>query len=1122
MNDNEQDNEPLTLAEQLTINFYNWERRGRGWNVWGYPVELEPPYVPFFHTLPFEPEEIDDGRKPTFLSSIADKFQKKSLPSPKESQPALIDYSDDIVPSPSNDNSTLSEISITLLPHQKITFDSAEQFLLNLSNCSSPLSFEIIGTKESISVRFTCRSTDLLQLRQQVKAYFPDSVLSEEIEPLENICNYEHENAVIDFGLSHEFMRPLRTFIGFDPDPLIGIIGAMEDLEESEVGVFQILFQAVRNPWTESIQRSVIDYEGNPFFVDSPEMVHLAKEKIRKPLFGAVIRVAGQSLRSERAWDIAKGIGGGLTQLANPQSNELIPLTNDDYDDHLHWNDLLARQTHRSGMILNSEELVSLLHLPSMSVRASKLSRETKKTKPVPDIATGHNFIIGENVHQGKRTAVTLSTAQRLRHMYLIGATGTGKSTLLLNQIVQDIESGLGVAVLDPHGDLIDRIIGHIPEERHKDVVLLDPSDSDWPVGLNILTAHSKIEKTVLSSDLVAAFKRLSTSWGDQMTSVLGNAVLAFLESNKGGTLVDLRHFLVEPAYRKTFLETVKDQSVVYYWQKEFPLLTSKPLGPILTRLDTFLRPKLIRNMVAQKNGLIFEDILNNKKIFLAKLSHGLIGEENSYLLGSLIVSKIQQAAMARQSKELSTRDEFYMYIDEFHNFITPSMASILSGARKYGLGLVLAHQELRQLWNRDTEIGNSVISNPCTRICFRLGDFDAKKLEDGFSTFDARDLQNLGVGEALCRIERNDYDFNLKTTILKAPDSKLASERRDRITTLSRERYAVRKDEVEKIIEKALTPVQPPRPVTPPVKVEPPPTKRTEKTATIKRNGNFSSEEICFLKFLSKHPDMFVTQVYKELELSGYKGDKLKGVLMDKGLITQEETRKGKGGRLAKVLSPTDKGFKAIKDSPLKGKGGDAHRHLQLMIKEQAELYGWKATIEERIPGSLESVDIGLKKGDLRVAIEVSATSRADYEVQNIRKCLDTGYDYIISVSSDSKQLSTLKTAVRKAFTGRERERIRFSLPPKVKDLLHGISPTGIVSENGVVSGLITGKKELMGTKEASELLDISRHTLYEWVVQRKVPFVKVGSLTKFRRDALEKWLDRRSQEEDRRDFLE
>ncbi len=785
-----------SLAEELTANFYLWEKRGRGWQVWDGPVELEPPFEQFFHSRSIERSPIDDGRKPGFLKSLFGKLKGASEKSRSLIPSQFIDTDYRLTPSSFSSSSPLIEISVSLPPDQRVNSEMAEQFLLSLCYCSFPLAFELVGTSEAISVQLVCRKDDLLQVRQQLKAYFPAATLSE--NKLISASDGSKETLVVDFGLSYEFMRPLRTLRNFDADPLIGTIAALENLHSGETGLLQILFQAARRPWAESIQRSVNGSEGRSFFADAPEMSQLAREKIRKPLFAVVIRAAGQSPSDSRIWDIVKGLAGSLVPLASPNSNELIPLQNDDYDDFDHWNDVLLRQSRRGGMLLNSEELVSMVHLPSISVRSEKLIREAKKTRWAPSLATGHAFTLGENIHQGKNLPVTLHPEQRLRHMHVIGATGTGKSTLLINSIIQDIRSSRGVAVLDPHGDLIDQILGHIPEERFEDVVLFDPSDVDYPVGFNILSAHSEVEKNVLASDLVAVFQRLSTSWGDQMTSVLGNAILAFLESTEGGTLAELKQFLMEEDFRNRFLRTVTDQEIVYYWLKEFRLLRGNPQASILTRLNNFLRLKLIRNVVAQKKGLNFNDILNGKKIFLAKLAQGLIGEENAHLLGTLIVSKIHQVVMARQTKDISKREEFYLYIDEFHNFVTPSLASILSGARKYHLGLILAHQELRQLWNRDSELANSVISNPGTRICFRLGDFDAQKLESGFSHFDREDLQNLGTGEAIVRIERAEYDFNLKALPPPQVSPEVAKTRQEKLIALSRRKYGVPREEIE------------------------------------------------------------------------------------------------------------------------------------------------------------------------------------------------------------------------------------------------------------------------------------------------------------------------------------
>jgi len=957
-----------SLSEQLTRDFYRWERRGRGWQFWYDVVELEPVFEPFFyHQVPFQPA-VDDGRRPTFFSSLLERLHGFLTGSSKTDQifaPSTLDMVDEPEPVIFDDTSDLHQTTISLSPKQKVPLEYAEQFLLNLSSCSLPLSFEIIGTAESSSIQLVCREPDLVQVRQQLNAYFPDAVVYKGGQTLENLWDDYKHTIAIDFGLSQEFMRPLRTFKNLEPDPLTGIVAALENLDEGEMGIFQVLFQTARQSWAESILRSVTDWQGRSFFADSPETVHLAREKVERPLFAVVIRVVGQSRSASRAWEIARGLAGGLTQVANPQSNELIPLSNEGYDDSLHSEDVYYRQSRRNGMLLNSEELVCLIHPPSVSVRAAKLRRELKKTKAAPAIASGHQFVLGENVHQGQKKPVTLSGEQRLRHMHIIGATGTGKSTLLLKLIIQDIENGLGVGVLDPHGDLIDRILGYVPEERFDDVVLLDPSDSDYPVGLNILSAYSEQDKTVLSSDLVGVFRRLSTSWGDQMNSIFGNAILAFLESERGGTLMDLRSFLVEKDYRRSFLETVEDQDVIYYWQKVFPQLRGRLQAPILTRLDTFLRPKPIRFMVAQKEGLNFQSILDGRKIFLAKLAHGLIGVENAYLLGTIIASKFHQAAMARQAKSVSERENFYLYIDEFQNFVTESMTEILSGARKYNFGLVLAHQELRQLWSRDTELANSVISNPCTRICFRLGDFDAKKLEDGFSTFDAKDLQNLGVGEAIARIERAEYDFNLKTSVPPDISPELIRKRREEIINLSRDKYARPREQIGAEMAKAKTAISEKEPV--------PETQRP------------SFEEI---------KEEVKQEIIREPTLS-YRRKKAKEEL-----------------------------------PALAGKGGQKHKYYQHLIRQTAEACGYRAMIEQTTEDGSGSVDVHLERDGKKIACEISVTSTDEQELGNIEKRLAAGYNQVILCSPAEKTLKKVKKLTLEKLPEAEREKLLFFSP--------------------------------------------------------------------------------------------
>lgn len=956
--------------ELLTEQFFAWEKRGRGWQIWEEAVWPEPPFKPFFfHWIP-PTEPMDDARRPSFIGSLIEKTKSHILK--KAAPPAIEEAEEEEAPAIADDCPDLVELAIALPANQVVTWDIAEQFLLGLSYASYPIALEVIGLSNRIVLQMVCTESDSMQLRQQIEAYFPEAVVSEQTGFLEQLWLDLGSQApfIAEFGLSNEFMLPIRVSRNFNVDPLIAVAGSLSNIESSEIGILQIIFQPVHSPWAESIMRAVTGIDGKPFFVDAPQISSLAKAKVSRPLFAAVVRVAANSREYERSLQIAKALGGALSQFADPAGNELIPLANDGYPDDSHEDDLLARQTHRSGMILNSEELISLVHFPSTSVRSEKLVRDERRTKIAPTIALGHSTIIGENLHNGKRTEITLSPQQRIQHTYIIGASGTGKSTLLLNMIIQDIRNGEGVGVLDPHGDLIDRVLDYVPENRLSDVILFDPSDEDFPIGFNILSAHSEQEKTLLSSDLVAGFRRLSTTWGDQMTSVLGNAILAFLESEKGGTLSDLRRFLVEKDFRQSFLESVKDQQVVYFWQKEFPLLISKPQGPLLTRLDTFLRPKLIRHMICQKeNRLDFRKIMDGKKIFLAKLAQGAVGEENSYLLGTLIVSKIHQMAMGRQELSEAKRQSFFLYIDEFHNFITPSMASILSGARKYRLGLVLAHQELRQLWNKDADVASAVISNPYTRICFRCGDFDAQKLKDGFSFFESKDLQNLGTGQAIVRIEKAEYDFNLKTFSSPTVDSEEARKRQEQIITLSRSAYASKRKDVEKLLL-----------------IEEP----------IKR-------------ILAESPTKEIIKVQKST------------IPEQKEKSAQKEIKEPVPKKSAVKLEVPP----SLLSTP--GRGGQQHKYLQQLIKKLAEGKGYKATIEDQVLGGTGSVDVGLEKDGYRIACEISITTSDEHELGNIQKCIAAGFNQVAMISPEKKVLTKIKRLVEDALEKESFKKVAF-----------------------------------------------------------------------------------------------
>lgn len=1027
----------ITVSASLNQNFYQWEKRGRGWTVWDGPVELEPPFTPFVHSYNgrFAPP-IDDGRSPTRVGSWLEKLKNRltgAVENTAYNENSVISEPD---PGYFVERSPLVEIAISVPPDYAIVKQTAEQFILSLTAIRLPVSFEVIGTQRSIVFQLACRELDAPRVRQQLKAYFPEAVFSINENPLREIWVEEAESIVIDFGLSNEFMRPLREFRSFDVDPLIGIIGALSNLEPREVGILQVLFQPARNSWAESIMRSVTGFQGESFFADAPEMVGLAKEKIERPLFAAVIRIASLSSNFERTRDIAISMGGVLAQFSRPGSNELIPLDNEDYDDFCHEEDLLLRQSRRSGVLLNTSELASLIHLPSASVRSEKLSRETRRTKAAPVITLDHSLLLGENTHQGKTIAVTVSAEQRLKHTHVIGATGTGKSTLLLNSIIQDIEAGEGLGVIDPHGDLIDQILGYIPDKRFDEVVLFDPADTEFPIGFNILSTHSELEKNILASDLAAVFRRLSTSWGDQMTSVLGNAILAFLESEKGGTLLDLRRFLIDPVFRKLFLESVKDPEVIYFWQKEFPLLTGRPQAPVLTRLDTFLRPKIIRNMVGQKHNKIdFENILNKRKILLVKLAQGLIGEENTYLLGAFIVSKLHQIVMGRQELGERERENFWLYIDEFQNFVTPSMAAILSGARKYHLGLILSHQDLEQLSRRDSEVASSVISNPATRVCFRLGDFDARKLQEGFSYFSAEDLQNLSVGEAICRIERADYDFNLRTAGLSQMDPKLALQRRQHLVALSREKYASGRKKVEdNLFEPKVTTDAAD------IKAGDSNGQRSSKWDATNITVNGESSRMARDETTHRNPI--------SLGLSKVKTD----------TRSRDQTQRREIGPVSPESASADRFNKAdntdaqtIQSSP--GRGGQQHKRLQSALRHLGQSKSYLASIEKPMLGGTGSVDVVLERNNVSIACEISVTTDLQHELENLHKCLAAGFDHVVMISGSARTLNLAKKVAIGSISDADFARVQFLLFEQFSAFLETLD-AGIASTEKAIRG--------------------------------------------------------------------
>jgi hypothetical protein len=387
--------------------------------------------------------------------------------------------------------------------------------------------------------------------------------------------------------------------------------------------------------------------------------------------------------------------------------------------------------------------------------------------------------------------------------MYLIGKTGTGKSTLLLNMAAHDIEMGYGLALIDPHGDLAEEILVSIPERRIKDVIYLNPADLDYPLAFNPLENVAPDGRYLVASGMISVLKKVwAEFWGPRLEHILRHALLTLLE-NPGSTLLDLPRLLTDERIRFAMLRRVTHPQVREFWLSEFAKysawLRSEAISPILNKIGQFLTSIPLRNIVGQRQSTLdFRKIMDEGKILIVNLAKGKIGEDNCALLGAMIVTKLQLAALSRADIPESNRRGFYLYVDEFHNFLTLSFADILAESRKYGLNLVLAHQYLLQL---DEKLRAAVLGNVGTIISFRVGGEDAKILEREFyPVFGEADFTNLPNYHIYLKLLIDGAPSKPFSAVTLPPVPKKKSFRQE-IIEISRAAYAKPRKEVERKI---------------------------------------------------------------------------------------------------------------------------------------------------------------------------------------------------------------------------------------------------------------------------------------------------------------------------------
>ena len=413
--------------------------------------------------------------------------------------------------------------------------------------------------------------------------------------------------------------------------------------------------------------------------------------------------------------------------------------------------------------------------------------------------------LFGETTFRNQNQKFGIKVDDRRRHMYVIGKSGMGKSTLLENMIAQDINKGRGLAVVDPHGDLAEKIIRYIPDRRVEEVVYFNPADAEYPIAFNVVEQVEPHLRHLVASGLIGVFQKLwADSWGPRLEYILRNAILAVLDY-PDSTLLAITRMLSDKNFRKRVVEKIQDPVVKAFWVNEFSSyndkFASEAVAPIQNKVGQFLSSSLIRNIVGQiRSSIDLRKIMDEGKILIMNLSKGRIGEDNSALLGSMMITKLQLAAMSRVDTPEEERRDFYLYVDEFQNFATDSFANILSEARKYHLSLVLAHQYIEQLTD---SVRAAVFGNVGTLVVFRVGATDAEFLAKEFlPLFNEEDLVNIPKFNFYIKLMIDGLTsdpFSART--LPPLSQNEQTNNAERVIDYTRSHYASRRDVVEEEI---------------------------------------------------------------------------------------------------------------------------------------------------------------------------------------------------------------------------------------------------------------------------------------------------------------------------------
>lgn len=637
-------------------------------------------------------------------------------------------------------------------------------------------------------------------VEKQITSFYPDTTV--DIVEDYNIFTEQSVAATQVLVPTKPYTSVFRTYNELKSDPLSSITNAFSKLKTSEGAAIQFVFRPVKNGWQTKLQQeasniinqkkkrnwfSPIAWLGALFdlFTQGEEALSLGNdtpsgervsqmaeeysrsvdEKANSPGFECVIRIVASSDTPTRAQSVLNGVLAAFSQFNDVRGNSFaVPKIS---RKGAILKNFVRRNPRRSikqrltspKVILGTREMTSFFHLPNIKYnKVDMIKWQKSKVAPAPKTIPDEGLYLGQNVYRGDRKQIYMNTEDRFRHFYIIGQTGTGKSSIIQLMARQDFHNGNGMCVIDPHGSLIEDLLPYIPRERADDVIYFNPADTERPMGLNLLEADTPEEKDLVALDAMNMMVKMfgNEVFGPRIQDYFRNGCLTLMDDEEeGGAITDLVKLFTDDEWQKYKVSKVKNPIVKSFWEKQMAQTGQREKQEMIpyfaAKFGQFYTNTLMRNVVGQtKSAFDITDCMNNKKILLMNLSKGLVGDVNSQLLGMIVVSKIQVAAMRRQRVSKEERSDFFLYIDEFQNFVTESIESILSEARKYRLGLILAHQYLDQLEKQDKLSGGvslkgAVFGNVGTMMMYKIGPSDAEPCAKEMApVFSEQDLVNL------------------------------------------------------------------------------------------------------------------------------------------------------------------------------------------------------------------------------------------------------------------------------------------------------------------------------------------------------------------------------------------